>query len=122
MNLEQYVTDLCAKLRSNEVVMIDVDCMPYRHLIASVLQNNLAGPASPVVEGLLNQVVGMQDNFSRLKHDNDGLVAKLEAVSLEELKKRGREIQSAPKKGNISKKKIESAVKAVQVKANKDAV
>lgn len=122
MNLEQYVTDLCAKLREGKEVSLEALMdMPYRHLIASVLQNNLTGPASTVVEGLLNQVVSSQNNVSYLMEESRNLRADINDLQNPTPRVK-REIQSAPKIGSIPKKKIEASVNAVRIKANKDAV
>lgn len=96
MNLEQYVTDLCAKLRSNEEVKLDASVMPYRHLIASVLQSHLTGPASTVVEGLLGQVCQLQISRDELYQQH----LNYKAVN----EKAKRIIQSVPKVRKIAKK------------------
>lgn len=107
MNLEQYISDLCAKLRSDEPVTIDASAMPFRHLVASVLETHLTGPASTIVAGLLGQVWQM-----RIAQENAARAALTEAeVKVDKPK---RVIQSAPLKGNIPKKKIEKAVKAIK--------
>jgi hypothetical protein len=119
MNLEQYVTDLCGKLRSCEAVAIDASFMAYRHLMAGVLQNHLTGPASSVIDGLLGQVVQMQmqvdrDNAARARAAR----ANVACASLAEAEvkapvsgKPKRVIQDAPNAGSIPKDKIEKAVK-----------
>lgn len=61
MKLEQYVTDLCAKLRSGEEVKLEaLMVMPFRHLIASVLSQQLTGVQTAVVEGLLQETLRLQ--------------------------------------------------------------
>ena len=113
MSLEKYVTDLCARLRSGEAITIDTSAMAYRHLIAGVLQNNLTGPASAVIDGLLGQVMQLQMQVARdnVARDNAARASLVETEVKASVKSK-REIQKAPKAGNIPKDKIEKAVKA----------
>ncbi len=114
MNLSQYVTDLCVKLRSNEVVTIETDSIPYRQLMASVLENKLTGPASEVVEGLLGQVISLNDSVTHYRLKLNQMDAELSAAYPNKPKvevKPKRTIQSAPKRGSIPKEKIEKSLK-----------
>lgn len=113
MNLEKYIIDLCAKLRGNEEVTIDASSMHYRHLMASVLEAHLTGPASSVVEGLLGQVWQMQ-----IAREN-AMRASLTETEVK-VQKPKRTIQSVPKSGKMAKKKIEDAVNEVGAKAVKE--
>ena len=88
MKLEQYITDLCAKLRSgDDVKLAALTDMPYRHLIASVLTQHLTGPATVVVESLLGEVIKVQESYFACCKEIAGLTNYKEAhqASLKEL-------------------------------------
>lgn len=97
MNLQEYITDLSAKLRGTEEVVIDAANPHYRNLMAMVLTTNLTGPTAAVIDGLVAEAFNLSHAYNHANAKLTELQQKVDANGVPVAVKKER--KNAIKKG-----------------------